>query len=130
MSTNYETKDGNVKISEDVISSIAAISAKECDGVSALAQKATSDIKGMISGKKSFVKGVRAEIFENDVEIEIGIVVKFGAKLQEVALKVQSEVKREVMAMTGMTVRTVNVYVMGIANVKEKKVADTVVKEL
>ena len=53
-----ESDQGSIRISEDVVASIAALSASETKGVSGLYSSLTSDIVGFIS-KKNLSKGVR-----------------------------------------------------------------------
>ena len=65
-----ESDQGSIRISEDVVASIAALSASETKGVSGLYSSLTSDIVGFIS-KKNLSKGVRIELGEDDtVKVE------------------------------------------------------------
>ena len=61
-------ENGNVMISEDVISTIVANAVKEVDGVVELAVKPGADIVEII-GKKNWGKGLRIVIAEDN---EIG----------------------------------------------------------
>ncbi len=60
-----ESDQGSIRISEDVVASIAALSASETKGVSGLYSSLTSDIVGFIS-KKNLSKGVRIELGDDD----------------------------------------------------------------
>ena len=55
-----ESDQGSIRISEDVVASIAALSASETKGVSGLYSSLTSDIVGFIS-KKNLSKGSAGE---------------------------------------------------------------------
>ncbi|MDR3766699.1 MAG: Asp23/Gls24 family envelope stress response protein, partial [Butyricicoccus sp.] len=62
---------GTIKISEDVVASIAAIAASETEGVSGLYSSFTDDIANFL-GKKNLAKGVKVQLQQNDtVEIDI-----------------------------------------------------------
>ena len=104
---------GNVKISSDVIASIAATAAQEVNGVAGLTSKIPTDIRG-IMGMKNLAKGVRVELNNNEVAIDLYISLRYGSKIQEVAQKIQENVKSAVDNMTGMDVTKVNVYIQCI----------------
>lgn len=80
-----ESDQGSIRISEDVVASIAALSASETKGVSGLYSSLTSDIVGFIS-KKNLSKGVRIELGDDDtVKVEIGFLALFGYNICDVA---------------------------------------------
>lgn len=114
MEGKYVEGVGNVRISEEVISTIVAVAALEVKGVTALTPRPVADIKGLLPGKKTSAKNVRVDEQNGQVIIEIGVTIEFGNKLQEVALNLQTEVKKAVEAMTGLTVSAVNVFVQGV----------------
>lgn len=116
MSENVNEKKNmstNVHIADEVIAIIAATAAMEVPGVVS-SQSAPSNALVEFFGKKSQSKGVKIEVNEGNVTIDMEVAVLFGAKIQEVALKVQSRVKTEVETMTGLNVLCVNVNVTGI----------------
>ena len=68
-----ESDQGSIRISEDVVASIAALAASETDGVSGLYSSVTRDIVSFLS-KKNLSKGVRVELGEEDtVKVEINV---------------------------------------------------------
>lgn len=104
--------NGNVKISDDVIATIANIAVSEVDGV---AKKYTKPDAKSILGKKNIAKGVRVtRISDEVIGLEIDIVVLYGAKLVEVAWNVQDNVKNHVESMTGLSVEKVNVHIVNV----------------
>ena len=106
---------GTVKISEDVVSSIAALAASETEGVGGLASGLTAEIAGLLN-RKNQGRGVRVQLGAQDtVGIELGILVKFGRSVVEVAAAVQNAVKDSIESMTGLKVSAVNVIVSGVA---------------
>ena len=105
---------GTIKISEDVVASIAALAAIETEGVGGLAAGLTAEIASLL-GKKSQNKGVRVQLGEQDtVGVELSILVEFGKSVGEVALAVQKTVKAAVESMTGLKTAVVNVVVSGV----------------
>lgn len=104
--------NGNVKISDDVIATIANIAVSEIDGV--VKKYANPESKNIL-GKKNISKGVRVTKINDDViSLEIDIVVLYGAKLVEVAWNVQDNVKNHVESMTGLSVEKVNVHIVNV----------------
>ena len=105
---------GTIKISEDVVASIAALAAAETEGVGGLAAGLAAEIASLL-GKKGQNKGVRVQLGEQDtVGVELSILVEFGKSVGEVALAVQKAVKAAVESMTGLKTAVVNVVVSGV----------------
>ena len=107
-----------VQIADDVIAVVAEISALEVNGiVGTTAGK--GDLVQALSGKKR-PKGVRVEVAEDEVMIDIGIIIQYGAKVQKVCLEAQEKVKNSVETMTGLHVISVNIHVVGVHFDKEQ----------
>lgn len=115
---------GTIKISEDVVASIAAHAATETEGVSGLCSGLTTEIASFL-GKKNLNKGVRVQIGERDtVDVEVSILVKFGKSVGEVAAEVQQAAKAAIESMTGLKATMVNVIVGGVSFDPPKTVED------
>lgn len=117
---NEKMENGNVKISNEVISIIAGVAANEIDGVVSSSSGITEGITEML-GMKSLSKGVKVEINEKEANIDVFITVKYGIKISEIARKVQKNVKDSVENMTGLVVKTVNVNIQDVSFPKENK---------
>lgn len=102
---------GAIQISEDVVASIAINAATEVEGVGGFMNANMSELRG---GKKLTAKGVRVEMNENDLMVNLFIVVRYGSNIGDVAKKVQQVVYAALEGMTGFTVSAVNVLVGGI----------------
>lgn len=116
--SGYQYGDGHeendsIKIATGVFESIAVTVSKQVPGV---AQVQT----GGFFGKKS----LKVEIAEDGVSFEIPIVVNYGKQLHTVCREVQEKVKENVIAMTGMNVKAVNVNVESIHLPEEKGRSD------
>ena len=104
---------GNIHISEEVLAAIAAAAALEVDGVSGLAANLGSDIAELL-GKKNLAKGVRVQMEDEKVTVDLSILMAYGHTIPEVGRAVQDGVKNAVESMTGLEIAAVNVNVGGI----------------
>lgn len=111
---------GNIKVSEEVITVIAGLTAIEVEGVAAMSGGVVGGIAEML-GRKNFSKGVKVEVEDNETTIDLFIIVEFGAQIPEVALKIQEKVKEAVEKTTGLTIMEMNVHVQGV-HFPDKKV--------
>ena len=106
-------KYGKVNIADDVIGVIGSIAAAEIEGIKALSGSFSEEMMEIV-GKKNFNKGVRVEMDDNIVLIELSVIVDYGTKIHEIAKEVQENVKLAIESMTGFKVSAVNVFVEGI----------------
>ena len=113
MSENNEMINGMIKISDEVVETIASVAISEISGVSSTGSGFVDGIAKRLT-KKPVTSGIKANIGEETVSVDINIVVKYGVRIPEVAWEVQDAVKREIELMTGLTVDKVNVRVVGI----------------
>lgn len=111
--------NGQIQISDEVISIIAGTAAAETEGVSLPSSAPVSSVKGFF-GKKNQSKGVKVTVEENTALIEIELVVKFGINIKNACEEVQQKVKNAVETMTGLTVSGVNINVTAIMVEKEQ----------
>lgn len=107
------TNVGIVKIADDVIGIIAGLAATEVDGVSSMAGNITKDMLSKL-GMKNLKKGVKIEVFEGSVVIDLALNIAYGYNVQSVSIKVQDKVKTTVENMTGFAVSKVNVSISGV----------------
>ena len=103
-----------IKIHNNVIASIAYLATLEIDGVSRICE----DLKSMFAhllGKKtqSGAIDVRTEKTE-EVSIIIPLIVKYGYKIPNVALKVQDRVKIAVEEATDLAVKDIIIKIKGV----------------
>lgn len=121
MADNYINEEaafkGNIKIADDVISSIASLAATDVEGVHAMSGNTTKELMARFGGK-SLGKGVKAIIDEDDVRLSLGIIVEYGCSIPDVCRNVQDKVRATIENMTGFTVSEINVTIAGI-NVPE-----------
>ena len=124
---NVNTKldaDGHVTISDEVVATIASIAAKSTEGVYGMVNTITGGFAEFL-GMKNPSKGVKVQITDRDVKIDMSVIVEYGVKIPDVAWEIQDKVKSEVEAMTGLNVAAVNVSIDGVnMNVKPAENTD------
>ena len=107
-------ENGSVMISEEVISTIVEHAVLDVEGIVSLSVKPGADIAEII-GKKSWAKGLKINISENDeLSIDCNVVIAYGQSVVTVAKAVQEAVTGAIESMTGVKVSGVNVNVCGI----------------
>ena len=114
-----EKEESQIKISNDTIATYAGIAVSEVNGVYGMAGT-FAGITEAISGKKNFAKGIKVDVEDQKVKIDVNIIVEYGARIPDVAFDIQTRVKKSVEAMTGLKVLEVNVNVQGVHAINEK----------
>ena len=124
VTTALECSDaGEIKIHENVISSLARRATLGVEGVSRLAGSVLVDnIAEIVGSRRMQDRSVAIEILEdNRVAIEIKVNILIGYRLPDVAEKVQKAVIDSVEAATGMTVTRVNVLIQELEEPREEE---------
>lgn len=109
-----KTENEGIKISNDVVAVIAGVAVSEVQGVSGMAGGFAGGITEVLSGKKNLAKGIKVDIEEEKVKIDVNIIVEYGSRIPDVAFEIQTRVKKAVENMTGFKVEEVNVHVQGV----------------
>jgi uncharacterized alkaline shock family protein YloU len=117
---------GKVTYANDVIAIIAGLAATEIKGVAGMSGGTASGIAEML-GRKNMTKGVKVEVGNEEVAIDLYMIVEFGEMIKDVAQSVQENVKKNIENMTGLRVVEVNVYIQGVNMEKEssKEIAES-----
>lgn len=103
---------GILKVSENVIATIARLATTEVKGVEGLIN--TDNTIKQVFLKKSENNAIKIKLTGDVVEISVSVLVKFGNKVVTVAEQIQNNIKSSVQSMTGVTVARVNVYIAGV----------------
>ena len=104
---------GEVRIADEVVAIIAGLAATDVDGVSSMAGNITNELVSKL-GMKNLSKGVRVEVLEGSVEVEVALNIAYGYAIPEVSAKVQEKVKTAIETMTGLNVALVNVRIASV----------------
>lgn len=121
LNENIEESNETIQIADDVVAVIAGKAVSEARGVASMAGGFAGGISEVLSGKKNLSKGIKVEVGEKDVKIDVNIIVEYGVRIPDVAFEIQNRVKKAVEAMTGLNVSTVNVHVQGVKTSEEKE---------
>ena len=107
-------KIGEVQIADEVVAIIAGLAATEVDGVDSMAGNITNELVGKL-GMKNLSKGVKVEVTEGHVSVNMALNLKYGYSIPDVCEKVQEKVKNAIENMTGLTVLDVNIKIAGVS---------------
>ena len=102
------------RVSEEIVSMIAARAALRVSGVSRLNGEFTDQLTKKILGKENIARGIALTREEEGLGIDIYLNVEFGARIPDLAWEVQSSVKEAVESVTGLSVQMVNIHVQGV----------------
>ena len=78
-----------------------------------MAGNITNDLVGKL-GMKSLQKGVRVEVTEQHVTVDLALYIKYNYNIPEVSAKVQDRVMSAIENMTGLKVLEVNIRIAGV----------------
>ena len=104
---------GTVKIADDVVAMIAALAATEVDGVAAMNGNVAKELLSKV-GVKGLAKGVKVDISNQKVKVELAVVMEYGFNIPTTCQSVQNKVKNAIENMTGLEVTDVNIRIAGI----------------
>lgn len=104
---------GNIRISDDVVKTIAAKAASDVEGVYKLAGGVADEVSKIL-GKKRPTNGVKVEVGEKECSIEVFIIVEYGYLISDVAHEIQKAVLQAVSELSGLKVVEVNIYVQDV----------------
>ena len=110
---------GEVQIADEVVAIIAGLAATEGEGVGSMAGNITNELVGKL-GMKNLSKGVKVDVLENVVCVNLNLNLEYGYSIPETCKKVQEKVKTAIENMTGLEVSDVNISIAGVALEEEK----------
>lgn len=104
---------GSVKVSDEVIATIAGVAATQVEGVAGMSEGIVDGLAKLLTGTQ-LTKGVKVELKNEEVNLDISLVIKYGVFIPETASKIQENVKKAVENMTGLKAIKVNLYIQGV----------------
>ncbi len=113
--TNENDFASEIKISNDVIATIAALAATEVEGIDSLSGNATNESVKKY-GIKNGSKGVDVSFNDegSSVNCRLGVTMKFGYSIPETCALVQDKVKSAIESMIGMEVTDVSINIADV----------------
>ena len=117
-----ENPNGTVSFATEVVATIAGLAATEVDGVASMISPAAG-LADVFSRKsnRNLTKGVRIDLEDNRVSVDITITVDYGSPVPDVARNIQENVKKAIETMSGLDVKNVDVHVTGISFEREQR---------
>ncbi len=106
--------EGKIKISDDVIATIATVAAENVEGVVKVSTNFKSQMSDILN-TKNINRGVKVNIGERQTVVDIYITIEYGVKVLELSERVQKTVKEAIENMTDFDVVEINVHINGIA---------------
>ena len=104
---------GTVQIADEVVAIIAGLAATEVEGVDSMAGNITNELVSKL-GMKNLSKGVKVDVTEEHVSVDLSLNMKYGYNIPDVSEKVQDRVKTAIENMTGLHVLDVNIKIASV----------------
>ncbi|MBD7935907.1 MULTISPECIES: Asp23/Gls24 family envelope stress response protein [Cytobacillus] len=115
-----ETGLGKVEIAPEVIEVIAGIAASEVEGVAQMRGNFASGVVEKL-GKKNHGKGVKVELAEEGIKVDVYCLMKFGVSIPTVAQSIQDNIRQALFNMTALETKEINIHVVGILFENQKQ---------
>jgi uncharacterized alkaline shock family protein YloU len=125
---SLSSEQGTTTIADTVVSKIAAIAAREVDGVAELGGSiagAIGSVVGRIRGKENTTAGVGVEVGATQAAVDLSMRVMYPASIHGVADAVRQNVIDRIESMTGLSVVEVNIAVVDLVFPGSEDEADT-----
>jgi|SRR5690606_13501514 uncharacterized alkaline shock family protein YloU len=104
---------GKIEIAPEVIEVIAGIAASEIKGVATMRGNVVSGVVERL-GKKNHGKGIRVDLSDNQIIIDVYCVLNFGVSIPKVAQMMQENIRQALLNMTGLEADEVNIHVVNV----------------
>jgi uncharacterized alkaline shock family protein YloU len=104
---------GKIEIAPEVIEVIAGIAASEINGVATMRGNFAAGVVERL-GKKSYGKGIRVDLANNEIKIDVYCVLTYGVSIPKVAQQIQDNIRQALFNMTGLETNEVNVHVVNV----------------
>ena len=114
MKGSMSTDLGIISVNPEVIAKYAGTVAVECFGIVGMAAKNVKDGLVQLLKRESLTKGIRININEDRVIIDMHIIVEYGTNITAIAENTINTVKYKVETVCGIDVEQVNVFVEGV----------------
>jgi uncharacterized alkaline shock family protein YloU len=113
LNVNENSALGRIEIAPEVIEVIAGIAATEVEELYAMRGNFASGVVERL-GKRTHSKGVKVELTENGISIDLYVILNFGVSIPKVAQKIQTNIRESLKYMTSLELDEINVHVVGI----------------
>ena len=111
---------GKIEVAPEVLEVIAGIATTDVEGVGGTRGSFATGVAERL-GKKVHGKGIKTELTEQGLFVEIYCTVKYGASIPKVAKEVQNQVRQAIFNMTSLETQEINVHITGIQFEQQKE---------
>ncbi len=120
LTTAENNELGQIRIDEEVVTVIAYLSINDFQDIYHADSGVSKGFGGVLS-KKNYTKGIKVNLQEDIVSIDVNLDVKFGAVIPDLCKSIQETIKETVENMTGFSVSSVNVFIQRVRFPGENK---------
>lgn len=103
------TRLGKVEISPAAVASLASHAVLKSYGVVGMSSRNLAQLLGRDSKR-----GVKVQITDNEIVIDLYVIVEYGTRISEVARNIMENVKFAVEKTLGVSVAEVNIHIQGL----------------
>ena len=104
---------GNIEVAPEVLEIIASIAATDIEGVASMRGNFASGVVERL-GKKVHGKGIKTDLSDEGLAIDVYCVINYGVSIPKTALKIQEQVRQTLENMTSLQTQEVNVHITGV----------------
>lgn len=108
-----QTGLGKVEIAPEVIEVVSSIAAAEVEGVATMRGNFATGVAEKL-GRKSHGKGVKVDLGEDGISVDVYVIMNYGISIPTVAKKIQENIYQTLKTMTAIDLSAVNVHVVGV----------------
>lgn len=114
MPARTNTEYGAISIDDNVIATLAGISAMESYGIVGMASKNATDGLFELLKWDYLSKGIKVYTKDDKLTIDLHVILEYGVRISVVAENIIDRVKFNVENLTGLKIDKINVHVQGI----------------
>ena len=107
------TELGAIRVHNSVIAAIARLATLKVPGVVEMSGSFAEGLASMV-GKASFDRGIKVDMEDQKLNLDLHIVIAFGVRIPQVAWSIQNDVRKAIEDMTGKKIGLINVIVQGV----------------
>lgn len=104
---------GKIEIAPEVIEVIAGIAASEIEGVATMRGNFAAGVAERF-GRKNHGKGIRVDLSDNQIKIDVYCVLNYGVSIPKVAQQIQDNIRQALLNMTGLETDEVNIHIVNV----------------
>lgn len=113
-----EQENGQITYANEVIATIVSVATTEVEGIAGIA--GSGSVSGILAKGKT-PRGVKVDMADGDVNVDISVTVDYGMPIQKVGRSAQENVRKSIESMTGLHVEKVDLHVVGVSFEKENQ---------